>query len=61
MDDADYAQAATDLDLNVALQNREPSLKETGKCYWCEEPITNGIYCDAYCGECYEKSTEVKA
>lgn len=61
MDDADRAQKETELEISTALKNRKQGLPHKGECYWCEEPIATGIYCDAYCGECYEKSIEAKA
>lgn len=60
MDAADQAQDQTDLEIKVALQNRKAQLPTKGSCYWCDEPIASGIYCDAYCGSCHEKSTEIK-
>jgi hypothetical protein len=59
MDAVDQAQKQTDLDISVALSNRKPSLPAKGSCYWCDEPIKSGIYCDAYCGECHEKSSMI--
>lgn len=58
MDEADNAQALTELEITLALQNRKLSLPEKGECYWCEELLDSGIYCDAYCGDCHERSGE---
>lgn len=54
MDEVDNAQKESELTLKMALQNRKQGLPEKGECYWCEEPLDSGIYCDAYCGSCHE-------
>lgn len=56
MDDADRAQKETDLELNLALKNREPVLPETGACNWCDAIIEKGYFCDADCRDDHEKS-----
>lgn len=49
-DIAHEASAREQQMLEVALANRKlPSMAFTGACYWCEESITKGQYCDADC------------
>lgn len=41
--------------IEQALANRnKPNLTFTGKCFWCEEAITKGQYCDAECRHDHE-------
>ncbi|WP_130834293.1 hypothetical protein [[Erwinia] mediterraneensis] len=36
----------------IALANRpKPGMTFTGKCHYCEEPISKGHYCSAECRE----------
>ena len=60
MDDADYAQAATDLEITVALQKREHELPDVGACNWCDAIIVKGLFCDADCRDDYQKSKVMK-
>ncbi len=60
MDDADRAQAQTDLELKVALQNRKIETYETGSCNWCDAIIEKGAFCDIECSNDYEKSKIMK-
>lgn len=40
----------------VALANRKrPEMKFTGKCYWCDESIDKGHYCNGECREDHER------
>lgn len=45
----DQAQATEQILQQVALSKREPELKPKGVCYWCEQRITAGAFCDADC------------
>lgn len=57
MDDADRAQAEIELELSIALKNREqePVEPETGLCHWCEAIIGVGKFCDSDCRDDYDK------
>lgn len=60
MDDADRAQKETDLELSLALQNREQELPETGACHWCEAIIDQGHFCDSDCRDDHAKLKVMK-
>ncbi len=51
----DIADDASDLEMlnvEIALANRpKTAIEFTGKCHYCEEPISKGHYCDAGCRE----------
>ncbi len=46
-DIGDEAAALAEHNLSVALANRQVvTMPFTGACYWCEESISKGHYCD---------------
>lgn len=51
-DHNDMASAVEELDRQVALANRSrPNMPFTGRCYWCNEKICRGNFCDRGCCE----------
>lgn len=56
MDIIDRAQKRIDIQLEEALQHREPELTAKGQCYNCNEPLPhNKKFCDADCRDDWEK------
>lgn len=54
-DIGDEAVALAEHHLNVALANRPvANMPFTGACYWCEESIDKGHYCDGDCRHDHE-------
>lgn len=52
----DMASDAEELDRQVALANRRrPTMPFTGRCYWCEERIQRGNFCDGACCEDFQR------
>jgi len=52
MDEADIAQQEVELNLQLSLQRKEPSLAATGICHFCSEQVTEGQkFCDSDCEE----------
>lgn len=61
-DIADEAAALAEHQLNVALANRQvTTMPFTGACYWCEEPISKGHYCDGDCRHDHETYLRAQA
>jgi len=55
-DPIDEAAEREQLLIDIALKNRpKPGMTFTGKCHYCEEPISKGHYCDASCREDHER------
>ncbi len=56
MDIADEAQDLTDLELDLALKNlkQEHVLQATGSCYYCDDYVDSGLFCDSDCRDDYE-------
>jgi hypothetical protein len=55
MDSVDHAQKQTDLEKNIALSQRKPTLPDVGHCHYCTEAIENGKFCDAGCRDDFEQ------
>jgi len=57
MDAVDSAQKQSDLNLKLALQNRNrpAELKATGECHYCNDPVECGQFCDSDCRDDFEK------
>lgn len=54
-DITDQAAELEELERTIALANRKkPNMTFTGKCFWCEESINKGQYCDAECRHDHE-------
>lgn len=51
----DEANDLRELTIQHALANRKPPMIFTGKCKWCNEPISVGNYCDEFCRDDDEK------
>jgi hypothetical protein len=62
MDEADRAQEVTEQALKIALgqQDRKARMPEKGKCYWCDEAITTGLFCDEDCRDDFEQHQRFK-
>ena len=53
----DAASALEQHSLEVALTHRKPTLKDIGRCHWCDEPVQPGAhFCDPDCRDDYQKS-----
>lgn len=62
---ADIADQAADFDfnaeaLNLARTRPRETVVRDGRCLNCAEPISVGIFCDAYCREDYEQAQRIK-
>lgn len=52
----DQASALEQHTLEVALTHRKPTLKDTGHCHWCDEPVPPGAhFCDSDCRDDLEQ------
>lgn len=60
-DIVDDAAEAIEQMVEVALANRpKTAIEFTGKCHYCEEPISKGSFCSRECGEDYQKLERAK-
>lgn len=60
-DIADEAADLTQQMIDVALANRtKTAIEFTGKCHYCEEPISKGSFCSKECGDDYQKVERAK-
>ena len=55
----DQATEREELDRQIALQHRNPTLPNIGRCYFCNEEIT-GLFCSNECRNDYEKVQAAK-
>ena len=60
MDNADRAAKERDQELLVALQHKEPELGHIGICRNCNEPVYEGVFCDADCRVDYDKRLNMR-
>ncbi|MBF7995235.1 hypothetical protein [Rahnella laticis] len=61
-DEIDNAAALEELEREIALLNRSRDfLKFTGKCHYCEHPLSVGNFCDSGCRDDYELEKRQKA
>lgn len=60
-DDIDNASNLEQLERDIALMNRKPSLQFIGRCYNCDHPLLNGCFCDSDCREDWEKERWAKS
>lgn len=60
-DDLDRAAEQEELERTIALRNRKPELQFIGRCHYCEHPLLNGCFCDADCGQDWEKEQWAKS
>jgi len=60
----DIADDASDLEMlnvEIALANRpKTAIEFTGKCHYCEDPISKGSFCSRECGEDHQKVERAK-
>lgn len=54
-DSADEADKVSQIIIDVARLYKKPTLIQIGRCYNCDEPIRQGIFCDSECREDYER------
>lgn len=54
VDAVDNAQKFEELSLKAGISARKPHLRAVGYCFNCGEEC-HGCFCDAYCGEDYNK------
>lgn len=60
-DQADEAAEREQQMIEIALANRpHPTMKFTGACYYCEEAVTAGCFCDEDCRSDYERIERAK-
>jgi len=60
-DIVDDAAEAIEQMVEVALANRpKTAIEFTGKCHYCEEPISKGTFCSKECNEDYQKVERAK-
>lgn len=60
-DPADEAAEREQQMIEVALANRaQPTMQFTGACYYCEEAVTAGCFCDEDCRSDYERIERAK-
>lgn len=64
MHNADILDDAAELEqqmIEIALANRKhPEMKFTGACYYCEEAVPAGCFCDEDCRSDYERIDRAK-
>lgn len=47
--------------IEIALANRaKPAMQFTGSCYYCEEAVPTGCFCDEDCRSDYERIERAK-
>lgn len=60
----DPADEATELEqqiIEIALANRrQPEMAFTGACYYCEEAVSTGCFCDEDCREDFQRIERAK-
>lgn len=60
-DELDQAAALEELERTIALANRtHPTMQFTGACYYCEEAVQAGCFCDEDCRSDYERIERAK-
>ncbi len=60
-DPADEAAQREQQRIEIALANRKhPEMLFTGACYYCEEAVTAGCFCDEDCRSDYERIERAK-
>jgi len=60
-DELDQAAELEELERNIALANRRhPEMTFTGACYYCEEAVPAGCFCDEDCRSDYERIERAK-
>jgi len=60
-DELDQAAELEELERNIALANRKhPEMVFTGACYYCEEAVSAGCFCDEDCRSDYERIERAK-
>jgi hypothetical protein len=60
-DELDQAAELEELERNIALANRKHSeMVFTGACYYCEEAVPAGCFCDEHCRSDYERVERAK-
>jgi len=60
-DELDQAAALEELERTIALANRKrPEMQFTGACYYCEEAVSTGCFCDEDCRSDYERIERAK-
>lgn len=60
-DELDQAAELEELERNIALANRTyPTMQFTDACYYCEETVTTGCFCDEDCRSNYERIERAK-
>ncbi|WP_071888712.1 hypothetical protein [Pantoea vagans] len=60
-DPADEAAEREQQMIEIALANRKhPEMTFTGVCYYCEEAVTTGCFCDEDCRSDYERIERAK-
>lgn len=64
MHNADILDEAAELEqqmIEIALANRRhPEMVFTGACYYCEEAVSTGCFCDKDCRSDYERIERAK-
>lgn len=60
-DELDQAAELEELERNIALANRKhPEMVFTGACYYCEEAVQAGCFCNEDCRSDYERIERAK-
>ncbi len=59
-DDIDLAQERDEMLLRAQIARRMPVLPFVGSCYNCEEPLAEGLFCDADCRLDHEKREQFR-
>ncbi|HEN3250036.1 TPA: hypothetical protein U5D40_002554 [Yersinia enterocolitica] len=55
-DEIDQAQKLEQLNIDIGIANRKPTMTFTGRCHFseCRQPIALGLFCDSGCRDDYE-------
>lgn len=60
-DIVDIANEVVNEDLIAHMSNRkEHTVKETGYCHYCHEPLTSGKFCDSGCRDDWEREHKMR-
>lgn len=61
MDEADQAQDEEERYLAQARARRRPTLQPCGRCYYCDETIRAGLFCDNDCASEHEREQAIRS
>lgn len=57
----DDSQELQEAQIAAAIAKRKKVPEKTGLCLACDEPVHEGVFCDADCREFYERAERIRA